>query len=164
VQELKKKLDIMDVKAYYTRMEDTAVSPQERARLAESVSADMFISVGVAGDKDSPEKYGISCLYNHLYFIPGLGNLELADLLERHVVAAVSGRAEGLIEAPRDNVLAYLKVPGVQLRAGYLTNPDEAYLLHRQEYMDRLTDGIISAIDEAYLLLEGDTQESTRRR
>lgn len=151
---LKKKLDKTDIKVYYTRVEDIGVTPEERAEIANLISADMFISIGAAGDVEAPEKYGISCLYNHLYFIPGLGNPELADLLERQVVTAVSGRAEGLVEAQDGSVLSLLKVPGVQLQAGYLTNPEEGYLLQQEEYLDRLTDGIAAAIEEAYLLLE----------
>jgi N-acetylmuramoyl-L-alanine amidase len=148
-RKLKEKLDRMDVKAYYTRMEDVAVSWEERAQIANETAADLFVSIRAAGDESRPERYGVGCFYNGKYFLPGFGNVELADRLEYQVVSAVSGKADGLWESGRESLLSLLEVPAAQIYVGFLTNARENGLLGRAAYQEKIADGIAAAIEEA---------------
>lgn len=147
---LKAKLDETDVKVYYTRMDDTDPAEEERVKLASATKADMLIRIEVSGADDS-KLYGTEAVYNSRFFIPGFGSVELADLLEREVVTAISGKAGGLLEAgEEDAVICDATVPAAAIRVGYLTNSQEAILLQRDDYIDRIAEGIYQAVMKAY--------------
>ena len=147
---LKTMFDESDIKVYYTRMDDSNPAADNRVELAEATKADMLIRIEVSGDENS-KLYGTSAVYNSKYFIPGFGNVELADLLEREVVTSISGKACGLIEsAEEDRVVNSATVPAAAIRVGYLTNSQEAILLQREDYIKRIAEGIYNAVMKAY--------------
>lgn len=147
---LKDMLDDSDIKVYYTRMDDSNPAAVERAGLATETKADMLIRIEVSGD-DSSKLYGTSAVCNSKYYIPGFGNVELADLLEHEVVTSISGKAIGLLEAEAsDEVLNNATVPAAAIRVGYLTNSQEAILLQREDYIKRIAEGIYNAVIKAY--------------
>lgn len=147
---LKAMFDESDIKVYYTRMDDSNPAEDNRVGLAEATKADMLIRIEVSGDENS-KRYGTTAVYNSKYFIPGFGNVELADLLEREVVTSISGKACGLIEsAEEDRVVNSATVPAAAIRVGYLTNSQEAILLQREDYIKRIAEGIYNAVVKAY--------------
>ncbi|MBO5472406.1 MAG: N-acetylmuramoyl-L-alanine amidase [Lachnospiraceae bacterium] len=147
---LKEKLDETDIKVYYTRMDDSNPADSSRVRLAAATKADMLIRIEVGG-ADSTKVYGTETVYNSRFFIPGFGSVELADLLEREVVTAISGKANGLLEATEaDVVISEATIPAAAVKVGYLTNGQEYILLQRQDYIERIADGIYQAILKAY--------------
>ena len=147
---LKEKLDDTDIKVYYTRMDDSNPDEEYRARLAEATKADMLIRIEV-GSAESSKQYGTEAVYNGRFFIPGFGSVELADLLEREVVTAISGKANGLLEAAQnDIVINEATVPAAAIKVGYLTNGQEAILLQREDYIQRIAEGIYLTILKVY--------------
>ena len=147
---LKAKLDETELKVYYTRMDDSNPDEENRVNLAAATKADMLIRIEVGGAESSKE-YGTEAVYNSRFFIPGFGSVELADLLEREVVTAISGKANGLLEADEDDVvICDATVPAAAIRVGYLTNGQEAILLQREDYIQRIAEGIYQAIVKAY--------------
>ena len=149
-RKLKERLDGSDIKAYYTRMDDVNPSEEDRVALANETRADMYIRIQVDGDEDS-SVYGTTTVYNGNYFIPGFGSVELADMLERAVVTSIKGKALGLEEAQAEEyVLRNVTVPAAAVKAGCITNKQEATLLGREEYQDKIAEGIYQAILNAY--------------
>lgn len=147
---LKEKLDETDIKVYYTRMDDSNPEDKYRVKLAEAAKADMLIRIEVGSDRSS-KQYGTETVYNSRFFIPGFGSVELADLLEREVVTAISGKANGLVEASlEDTVINEATVPAAAVRVGYLTNGQEAILLQREDYIQRIAEGIYQTVMKAY--------------
>lgn len=147
---LKAKLDETDIKVYYTRMDDSNPETEYRVKLAEATKADMLIRIEVGG-AESSKQYGTEAVYNSRFFIPGFGSVELADLLEREVVTAISGKANGLLEAEQDDtVINEATVPAAAIRVGYLTNGQESILLQREDYIQRIAEGIYQTILKAY--------------
>lgn len=147
---LKAKMDETDVKVYYTRMDDSNPEDTPRVRLAVAVNADMLIRIEV-GIADNGKTYGTEAVCNSSFFIPDFGSVELADLLEREVVTAISGKANGLVEVTEtDIVIREATVPAATIKAGYLTNSQEFILLQRDDYIEKIADGICSAIQKAY--------------
>lgn len=150
VRALKGKLDATEIKVYYTRMDDSNPSDERRVNLASAVKADMLIRVET-GESDNSKDYGTEAVYNSRFFIPGFGSVELADILEREVVTSISGKANGLVEAEEDDpVIINATVPATTIRVGYLTNRQEAILLQREDYINRIADGIYNAIMKVY--------------
>lgn len=154
-QKLKEKLDKTDIKAYYTRMDDANPEEQDRIKLANETRADMYIRIQMDADEDSAV-YGTTVAYNGDYFIPGFGNIELADLLEREVVTSIKGKALGLEEetGTQGDLLRYVTIPAASVKAGCLTNRQEAILLGREDYQEKIATGIYNAIIKAYEKLE----------
>lgn len=149
-RKLKARLDESDIKAYYTRMDDVNPAGEERAALCNEVKADMYIRIEVNHMEDS-SVYGTEAVYNGDYFIPGFGNVELADCLEREVVTAIKGKALGLKEAEsEDYELGKAAVPAAAIRVGCISNAQEAILLGREEYAEKIAAGIYNAIIKAY--------------
>lgn len=146
-------LEGSEIKVYLTRQEDVDISPEDRALLAREVNADLYVGIGVGEDQENPEQFGTEVWYNGDYFIPGFGNLQLADLLERRVTEAVSGRANGLMET-QDPVLQRLTIPGALVKAGYLTHEREGELLGQQGYAQKVAGGIVEALRQAFEEME----------
>lgn len=147
---LKAKFDETDIKVYYTRMDDSNPAPENRVNLATATKADMLIRIEVNSDENS-KLYGTESVYNSRYFIPGFGSVELADILEREVVTAINGKANGLVEAAEtDEVIGAATVPAAAVRVGYLTNGQESILLQREDYIKRIAEGIYNAVMKAY--------------
>ena len=149
-QKLKEKLDKTDIKAYYTRMDDVNPTQEERVELANGTRADMYICIQADADEDSAI-YGTTVIYNGDYFIPGFGSIELADLLEREVVTSIKGKALGLCEADaQEYVLKNATIPAASIKTGCFTNTQEAILLRRDDYQEKIAAGIYNAILKAY--------------
>lgn len=147
---LKKKLDGTDIKVYYTRMDDSALSEEDRVGLTNATKADMLIRIEVNENEDS-KIYGTEAVYNSKFFIPGFGSVELADLLEREVVTAISGKANGLTDSTEEDVVINgATVPAAAIRVGYLSNGQEEILLGREDYIQKIAEGIYQAIMKAY--------------
>ncbi len=147
---LKAKLDETDIKVYYTRMDDSNPDIESRVGLATDTKADMLIRIEV-GSAENSKQYGTEAVYNSRFFIPGFGSVELADILEREVVTAISGKANGLLEASEsDAVINRATVPAATIKVGYLTNGQEFILLQREDYIQRIAEGIYQSVMKAY--------------
>ena len=150
VKKLKEKLDDTDIKVYYTRMEDKEIPDEDRVSIANRVKADMLISIH-AGEEDDSKIYGTQAIYNESFFIPGFGSVELADLLEREVVTAISGKGLGLVAAKEEDAIVWnATVPAAMIEVGCLSNAQEVVLLRKDSYLDRIATGIYNTIIKAY--------------
>lgn len=147
---LKEKLDKTDIKVYYTRMDDSNPSDENRIDLTNAVKADIMIRIEVNENEDT-KIYGTEAVYNGKFFIPGFGSPELADLLERNVATQISGKANGLVNSTdEDVVINRATVPAAAIRVGYVSNGQEAILLNREDYKEKIAEGIFQAIMAAY--------------
>ncbi|MCM1092096.1 MAG: N-acetylmuramoyl-L-alanine amidase [Butyrivibrio sp.] len=146
---LPEQLDSENIRLYFTRTADEEVSAERRAALVEDVGADLFLYIDTAADEDTSQ-YGIRGYYNEAYFIPGFGNVELADLVTRKVTLACGNRAIGLEPAGEESVLQSIRVPAAGIELGYMTNVQESALLSRSGYQESLAAGIAEALREVY--------------
>lgn len=147
---LQEKLKGSDIKVYYTRNDDNDVEMDKRVRFANSVDADMLISIH-ADYSDDTSKKGISSIYNSAYFIQNFDSIQLADILEKSVIKATGAKALGLLEVTDADVLTKeAKIPAAQINIGYLSNDEERKLLQEKSYQQELADGIYNAIMEVY--------------
>lgn len=147
---LKELLDSSQIKAYYTRMDDVNPSIDSRVELGNSIRADAYIRIEVDKKEDS-SLYGVTCKYNDEYFIPGFGNVQLADIIEKDVVTAVKGRALGLFSYDQnDKTLMRSTIPSCTVLVGCISNKQEAILLSRDDYINKIAQGIFDGINAMY--------------
>lgn len=150
VKKLKKRLDGESIKVYYTRVDDTQISDIDKINLANTVHADLFISIRLNCSDDS-SVYGTESFYNENYFIPGFGSVDLANIVEKNVVTEISGKGNGLFPANNtDVILQDAKIPATSIAVGYASNKQEAILLNREDYRSKVAEGLYKAIIEAY--------------
>lgn len=138
-----------NVRLYCTRTEDVSVPPEARAQLARDVKADFYIRLSVSADPADAGTYGITGIYNDDFYIPGFDSPALADLLTREVTIAASNRAKGLEAAGEESVLRLINAPAAEISLGFLSNPQEEYLLGQADYQEKLAAGVLSALTGA---------------
>ncbi len=147
---LQEKFKDSDIKVYYTRTDDINVDNEKRVKLANSVKADMLISIHTSLSEDVTQT-GVTTLYNENYFIQEFDSISLADELERSVAGVTKAKANGLLAAESEDFLVReAKVPVAQINVGYLSNEDEADLLSEKEYQKIIADGIYNTIIKIY--------------
>lgn len=147
---LQEKFEDNNIKVYYTRTDDTNISEEKRVELANSVKADMLISIHNSFSENTEEN-GVVCLYNGKYFIQKFDSITLADRLERAVAKATGAKAQGLLEAGEEDILLNeAKVPVAQINVGYLSNEGEKAFLNEDEYKNMIAGGIYDAIIGIY--------------
>ena len=139
-----------DIKVYYTRSDDGDVDDEKRVALANSVQADMLISIHLSYDEDLTVN-GVTAVYNGDYFIQDFNSIYLADKLEQAVAGETGAFAIGLKEAEEADLLVKkAKVPAAQINIGYLSNEEERKLLVEKEYQELIAQGICDAITEIF--------------
>lgn len=151
---LKTKLDASDIKAYFTRLENIDLPENvgnAGLELVEKVQADFILSIGVAGDVSDGKKYGTEVIYNKDFFTPEFNSTQLADVTLRQVVNHISGRGNGIFAATETETTIWnAPVPAAFLKMGYLSNEQEAKLLAREDYREKIAEGIYRAIRKVY--------------
>lgn len=151
---LKTFLDEEGIKAYFTRMDDVNPSEISRVDLANETKTDIYVRIEVDAKSDET-LYGVTTCYNDDFFIPGFGSVNLADALESEVATAIKSKASGLEEAdPNAYALRHSTVPSAAVKVGCITNKQEAVLLGRQDYREKIALGIFNGILKAYELME----------
>jgi len=147
---LKELLDQTDYMVYYTRTTDSNLSDEKRVRIANNTRADMLIRIE-ADSNESSLVNGTTTIFNQTFFIPHFGSPELAYILETEVVLSIRGNALGLAGAGADDyVIANATVPAAAIRVGHLTNAQEATLLKREDYIEKIAIGIFNAIQTVF--------------
>lgn len=148
------------ITVYMTRREDTFVSLLNRAEFANELGADLFVSIHANAAEISrgvinPAVHGIETWYtvgeleragNH-----SMDSRRLAEILQRHLLAASGAHDRGLRNAPNFVVLRETRMPSALLELGFLTNPAEALRLSTSAYQWQLAHAIHQGIVEASL-------------
>ena len=155
---LKRDFESENIKIYYTRVDDESVSDDSRLSLIDDVDAGVYIRIGLSEDSDT-SLYGIRSFYNDKYFIPGVGNVWVADLFTRNVTVAVNDRAIGILSAADNSILKSVTIPAADIRVGFLSNESERELLCQDVYLEKIAKGLANAISEVYTNLQNNTDK-----
>lgn len=164
VLKLKELLDTSDIKAYYTRTEDTNPSFEARANLANNVNADFFISIHNNGDTSASSSVGTEVLYNEKEEESTFGSKQLAQICQEEVVSELGTRDRGIISGSDIYIVRSSKVPVALVEVGFITNKTESANLKSESYQEKAAQGIYNAIVRAFeerdKVIASDTQEN----
>jgi len=148
---LKEMLDQTDIKVYYTRLEDTKPSFEDRVDLANLSRADLFVSIHINGDSHSKSSSGTEVLYNESFFTPKFGSKDFAKIIQDELVKSLGSRDRGIIVGDE---IAYIvrraTVPVALAEIGFLTNKEEALLIAKDSYKQQAAKGIYNGILRAF--------------
>lgn len=149
VQKTGELLEQAGVRVYYTRTADESVAQEMRAALANKLRADMLISVHAAQEEDS-SRYGIRTKYNDTFFIPDFSSADLSYILLEKVAAGTNEKALGIEADAQEAVVRQAEVPVALLEIGYLSNAQERKLLEKEDYIEKIAQGIFDALMQSY--------------
>jgi N-acetylmuramoyl-L-alanine amidase len=148
---LKALLDAEGIKTYMTRTDDSRVGLYERSGLANSVDADLLISI----HNNAQNQKSVSGSMSLYYPLGGnsKGNLtakEFASIVQNRITKDLGTKNLGIIERPNLAVLRTSKMPAVLAEIGYMTNAAELKNLNsasfRQKAAESLKDAILTAL------------------
>lgn len=150
VLKLKEMLDSSDIKAYYTRIDDSNPSFAARASLANNVKADFFISIHNNGDTKASSSVGTEVLYNEKEEESAFGSKQLAQICQEEVVNQLGSRDRGLVKGSDIYIIRSSNVPVALIEVGFITNKAEATKLNSESYQDKAAQGIFNAIKRSF--------------
>lgn len=104
----------------------------------------MYISIHLNATTSSSWK-GLQVFYNK--------NNEENKVIAETITNNLKNNINNIREVKEENkyyMYKYIKYPGVLIEAGFISNPDENYLLRQEEYQNKLITLIVDAIEKYY--------------
>ena len=133
----------------------TAMTGAQRAELANSLGADLLISLHLDG-LENPEAEGVAT-YHY-----GTGNgltstvgERLANLVQREIVVR-TGMGDCRIHAKTWELLRLTRMPAVRVDLGYLTSPLDRDRLVNPLFREQVVEAILAAVQRMYFPVEND--------
>jgi N-acetylmuramoyl-L-alanine amidase len=139
------------VLAVLSRGVDADPDDLERAELANSLGADLVVSLHCESTASASANGVATYFYGHDR--PGAWSAvgeRLADLIRRELVAR-TGLVDCQSHARTWDLLRRTTMPTVRLDVGYLSNPDDARRLADPAFRDTIADSVVVAIQRLYL-------------
>ncbi len=151
---LKEIFDASDenIGVYYTRLEDVNCSLSARVGLANSLNADLFLSIH-NNSTASGRMSSISGTEVMYYSGDATGNsYRFAQLCLTNLLEALGSVSKGVVVGDSIYIIRESTVPVALVEVGFMTNKDELELLTSEEYQQQaaqaLYDSIIQALEE----------------
>ena len=154
VKKLEKELISRGATVYLTREEDNDLSARtserkrsdlyNRAKYINTIKPNMYISIHLNATTSSSWK-GLQVFYNK--------NNEENKVIAEIITNNLKNNINNIREVKEENkyyMYKYIKYPGVLIEAGFISNPDENYLLRQEEYQNKLIILIADAIEKYY--------------
>lgn len=154
VKKLEKELISRGATVYLTREEDNDLSARtserkrsdlyNRAKYINTIKPNMYISIHLNATTSSSWK-GLQVFYNK--------NNEENKVIAETITNNLKNNINNIRKVKEENkyyMYKYIKYPGVLIEAGFISNPDENYLLRQEEYQNKLITLIADAIEKYY--------------
>ncbi|MGW5667335.1 N-acetylmuramoyl-L-alanine amidase [Micromonospora sp. NPDC003776] len=133
----------------------TCLPDADRAQLANSLGADVFISLHSDGHAN-PAADGVATYhYGTDNGVSSATGERLAGLVQREIVAR-TGLRDCRTHAKAWDLLRLTKMPAVRVEVGYLTSPADRGRLVDPRFRDRVVEAIVAAVQRMYFPIERD--------
>ncbi|WFE95536.1 N-acetylmuramoyl-L-alanine amidase [Micromonospora sp. WMMD987] len=127
----------------------------DRAELANSLGADVFISLHTDGHPN-PAADGVATYhYGTDNGVTSATGERLAGLVQREIVAR-TGLRDCRTHAKAWDLLRLTRMPAVRVEVGYLTSPQDRSRLVDPRFRDRLVEAIVAAVQRMFFPVERD--------
>jgi len=137
-------------KTILTRNNDIYIPLETRAEMANSIDADLFVSIHY-NFSSSQEAEGIEVYYYKEEKRPLpfriVQSKELGQEVLRKVIKNTGAESRGVKQA-NFAVIRETKMPAVLVEAGFLSNPKEREKLRDQKYLEAVAKGIAHGVDQ----------------
>ncbi len=157
---LEGRMTAIGMETFLSRPVNRSPADAERAATANTVGADLMISLRFER-QPSPAASGVASFY----FGSSHGSVStigrnLADFIQREVVAR-TGLLDCRTHGRTWDLLRLTRMPTVQVDVGYITSPRDAAMLATRECRDAIAEGILAAVKRMYLLGKNDRPTGT---
>ncbi len=147
-EKLVKFSEVGEIGFFMIREEDTDISNESRAEVVKRIEPDLVIDLHVNADPDNERTLGTAMVYNNDFYRPQMTNAQVADFMERELVACIQGKALGVFPDTENKypLLSMIEQPAVSVEMGFLTNKQEANLLKKDNYQKLIAQGIFEGV------------------
>jgi N-acetylmuramoyl-L-alanine amidase len=146
---LEGRLTALGVRSWATRGPHNGATDEDRAALANSVGADLVLSLHIDGST-SPRANGLAAYYYGAGESSSTIGERLADLAQRELVAR-TGMGDNHIHGKSWSMLRLTRMPAVRVEIGYLTAPNDRTRLVDPVFRDTVAEGLLVAVQRLYL-------------
>ena len=126
---------------------ETVMSSEQRAAIANGAGADIFLRLHCDGSED-PTVYGFSTLipgYNEWTSDIADESARAAQIMHPIIIAETGARDAGIVERNDLAGFNFCDVPSLLFEMGFMSNPDEDVMLSDPTYQDKLAQAICDA-------------------
>lgn len=141
---LKQLLDKENIIVYYTRLDDSFPSVEERADFVNEIMPDLFISIHSNWYKNSTIA-GSSVLYN-VKDESQYNSLWLSNIMCEEIVRSCGTVNKGVVGGNDIHIVRHSKVPVALLEVGFMSNEEDFRLLTSLEGQSQIAEGIYNGI------------------
>lgn len=142
-----------EIKAYWTRTDDTYVTLENRAAFAKKVGADLFISLHMNSATSKTAK-GTEVLYaaTNSNVMSDLTSKGMADIFQKQLIADLNLTNRGIKDRPNLVVLKSNSVPAVLIELGFISNSSDFKKLTDGEFQQKAAASIYEAAKTCFSL------------
>lgn len=138
-----------NIGVYYTRLDDSNPTFDQRVQLANKSEADLFISVHNNSLVKSTRTKGTQVMYSESD-TKELGSMQIAQLLLDEITKELGSVDKGLVEGDDIYIIRTSEVPVALIEVGFMTNKEELELLNTEEYQRQTAEAIYQSVLKAF--------------
>uniref|UniRef100_A0A7C5V3L3 AMIN domain-containing protein n=1 Tax=Caldicellulosiruptor owensensis TaxID=55205 RepID=A0A7C5V3L3_9FIRM len=143
---LKEKLKNRGYEVYMSREKDEFVDLYDRTKMANSLNADLFISIHNNAIDNSSVR-GTMVLYKEKKQNGIIPDKQFAQIVLDSIVKQVNTQNKGIVERPNLVVLRTSNMPAVLVEVAFGTNPQDLDLLLSDSFKDAVAKAIADAVE-----------------
>lgn len=130
-----------------TRRDDSELGLYERAELANTAKADLFISLHQNSFADS-SVHGIEVFYNESQ--KSEASKQLAQFIQTHLVTETGAKDRGIRSYDGLVVTRETEMPSCLIETAYISNDHELSLITTDDYQEQIIKGIIKGVNQFF--------------
>jgi len=157
---LEGRMTAIGMETFLSRPVGRSPSDAERAATANTVGADLMISLRCAALPGSAANGMASFHFGNSHGSVSTIGRNLADFIQREVVAR-TGLRDCRTHGRTWDLLRLTRMPTIQVDIGYITNMHDRDLLVSPQTRDSIAEGILAAVKRLYLLGKNDRPTGT---
>ena len=157
---LEGRMTAIGMETFLSRPPNRSPSDAERAMTANTVGADLMISLRCATAATQSANGVASFHFGNSHGSVSTIGRNLADFIQREVVAR-TGLRDCRTHGRTWDLLRLTRMPTVQVDVGYITNPRDRGMLVSAQARDSIAEGILAAVKRLYLLGKNDRPTGT---
>ncbi|WAM35004.1 N-acetylmuramoyl-L-alanine amidase [Caldicellulosiruptor morganii] len=143
---LRDKLKSLGYDVYMSRETDKFVDLYDRTKMANSLNADLFISIH-NNAINNPQTRGTMVLYKEKNLNGFISDKQFAQVVLDYIVKNVGTQNKGIVERPNLVVLKTSNMPAVLVEVAFGTNQDDLNLLLSDSFKDAVAKAIADAVE-----------------
>lgn len=157
---LEGRMTAIGMETFLSRPVNHSPADNERAATANTVGADLMISLRFERQPTTTATGVASFYFGSAHGSASTIGRSLADFIQREVVAR-TGLRDCRTHGRTWDLLRLTRMPTVQVDVGYITSPHDQSRLASSECRDAIAEGILAAVKRLYLLGKNDRPTGT---